>query len=203
MSFKYSSNFIAPLVTAYGSFNTFILTCRLCFTPNLWQLGDRGGRSNGVSCTSHTVALSSCIFFHLSWVSSLLSHRLHHPALIGYTYPSYRNVSIMLTYTYLSNYFSRKRFLKKRTYYATPFLYLLEKLISYILWEKATDRMYRTILLSASWVPDHFLGCRDLFLHYLDLSSLTTFETGFFKPCIYTDSGSVSHLLYFWSWSAV
>lgn len=116
VSFKYLSNFIAPLVAAYGSFNKFILISRSCFTPNLWELGDRGDRNNGSSCTSHSVALSSCIFFHLPSVSSLFSHRLHHPALIGYAYPSYRNVEIMLTYTYFS-----RRFLQKRMYHAPPF----------------------------------------------------------------------------------
>lgn len=132
--------------------------------------GDRGGRNNGVSSTSHTVALSSCIFFHLSSVSNLLSCRLHHPTLIGYTYQSYRNVWIMLTYTYLSKYFSAVPLLS---------LHLLEKIyfFSNILWEKATDRIYRTISLPTSWIPDHFLGCWDFFVHCLNLSSLAIFGT--------------------------
>lgn len=125
VSFKYLSNFIAPPVAAYGFFKIFIFLCRFCFTPNLWKLGgDRGDRNNGVSCTSHTAALSSCIFFHLSSVSNLLSCRLHHPTLIGYTYQSYRNVWIMLTYTYLSKYFSTVALLS---------LHLLEKIYLFFL----------------------------------------------------------------------
>lgn len=171
VSFKYLSNFIAPLVAAYGSFNIFILRSRWCFTPNLWELGDRGDRNNGVSCTPYSVALSSCIFFHLPSVSSLFSHRLHHPALIGYAYSSYIDAEIMLTYTD-----SSRRFLRKRMYRATPFSPSAQKLISSILWEKAPDRRHRAIPLPASWFSDHFLGCWDYFVCYLDLKIFPTFE---------------------------
>lgn len=176
VSFKYLSNFIAPLVAAYGSFNIFILISRSCFTPNLWELGDRGDRNNGVSCTPYSVALSSCIFFHLPSVSSLFSHRLHHPALIGYAYSSYRNVEIMLTYTD-----SSRRFLRKRMYRAPPFSPSAQKLISVSSWQKVQSNPITCFLVLWS-----FSGVLRLFCMLFGSEDFPYFwtQSPFLKPHI-------------------